>query len=498
MLRTAVRTLTLSVESAHRPPSHHRISRPFWIESTDYDNDISQLVTTARVGFLGIETWKMSHLSGNSRVTPISNKPFLLDDFLRPIWKFLRYTGFQHGFLGPMEEWRVFYILRCVSTTLIILSVCNLDIFYLVGLLRRIPNKKTIDEVILNAHGLIIFFIPIVFSLQLYRRHEKLIEFFQEWKRVEASFDHCSNRRRTEFLANLLRSCLIASVILSPIIYFWSVTEPNVPVFFASVEVLREIFGLHFLSFYFVACNFFSGMTLLLSDMIPAFIFYQAGCMIENLKLELDDCLANFTNSILPANENPYRFIWKKYESIEKLVDRANQLFGVIMLVSQFCYICLACLSIYSLTEESTYIFFLLNCFILIMNAILRTLGCNWLYSHLPLSCGELKKSVSVLLSEKWYLMSQDHQNYLSCFFNRLDGGELVARPLNLFSIDPSNVLSLLTFQISYTIVLLQLTWCCLTRNCQINAKCYYRAKTPVEVSYCSAGISIYLSNKLI
>ena len=440
----------------------------------------------------------MAQLVGTSKVTPIINTPFLLDDFLRPIWKFLRYIGFQHGFLGPVEEWRVFYILRCLSTTLIILSFCNLGIFQLVGLLRNILNNQTSNPVVLHGVSISLFMMSMVFLLTLYWKHDRLVEFFQEWKQVEVSFDRCSNRNRTENLVTFLKRFLKLSVLSFPLFYFWNLTEPDLSIFFTSIEMLREIFGLHFLSVYFTAVISYLFILMILSDMIPALIFYQAGCMIENLKQELDDCPANFTNSILPANENPYLFLWKKYESIEKLVDRANQLFGVIMLVSQFCYICLACLSIYSLTEESTYIFFLLNCFILIMNAILRTLGCNWLYSHLPLSCGELKKSVSVLLSEKWHLMSQDHQNYLSCFFNRLDGGELVARPLNLFSIDPSNVLSLLTFQISYTIVLLQLTWCCLTRNCQINAKCYYRAKTPVEVSYCSAGISIYLSNKLI
>ena len=398
----------------------------------------------------------MAHLSGNSRVTPISNTPFLLDDFLRPFWKCLRYIGFQHGFLGPVEERRVFYILRCVSTTLIILSVCNLEIFQLVGLLRNIPSKQTKDAVV--QYGILssLMMMSLVFSLHLYWRHDNLVEFLKEWKRVETSFDLCSNRRRKEYLVVFIRFLCMSNLVIFPILYFCILTQPNLPIFYTSIEVLREIFGLHFLSFYDAICHYFSAMMMIFSDFIPGLIFYHAGCMIEDLKLELDETSPYYINSAIPVNEKPCRFLWKKYESIQKLVDSANQLFGLIMIVNQFCFICSTCLSIYRLTEEPIdsidVSIFAAN----VISAIAKTLLLNWLYSHLPLSCGELKKSVSALLSEKWHLMPQDHQNYLNCFYNRLNGGELAACPLNLFTIDRSNLLSLLTLHISYTIVLIQ------------------------------------------
>ena len=398
----------------------------------------------------------MAHLGVTSKVTPISTEPFLLDDFLRPIWKCLRYIGFQHGFLGPVEERRVFYILRCVSTTLIILSICNADIFQLVGLLRNISRKQPTNASVLHGILSCLFMMSLVFSLHLYWRHDNLVEFLKEWKRVETSFDLCSNRKRKEYIVNFIRFCLMVYAMFFTMIYFWILTQPNLPIFYTSIEVLREIFGLHFLSVYGAACHFFSGITILFSNLIPGLIFYQAGCMIEDLKLELDEASPRFINSILPVDENPYRLLWKKYESIQKLVDKANELFGVIMIVNQFCFICFSCLSIYQLTEEPIDSLEMLLFAFSVINAILHTLGCNWLHSHLPLSCGELKKFVSVLLSEKLNLMPQDHQIYLNSFYNRLNGGELAACPLNLFTIDRSNLLSLLTLHISYTIVLLQ------------------------------------------
>ena len=400
---------------------------------------------------------KMIRLDGNSKVTRISTEPFLLDDFLRSIWKLLRRSGFQHGFLGPMEERRSFYILRCVSTTLIILSVCNLELFQVVILGRVILNTSSINDVVYNVFLSICFIMPVAFLLQLYCGHHGLIEFLRDWKRVETSFDHCRHRDRSGRIVAALRCLFMATVVPALFVMFLgNFIEPTQSFFFSSIPVLRHHFGLHLLAFINTFSYHYAVTLTLLSDMIPAFIFYQAGCMIENLQLEIDNYSANWINSIHPANENPCRCLWKKYESIQKLVDSANQLFGLIMIVNQFCYICLACLSIYRLIEESidSLAFPIFAACVII--AILRTLGCNWLYFHLPRSCAQFKKSVSALLSEKWHLMPQDHQIYLNCFYNRLNGGELAACPLNLFTIDRSNLLSLLTLHISYTIVLLQ------------------------------------------
>ena len=197
----------------------------------------------------------MAQLVGTSKVTPIFNTPFLLDDLLRPFWKCLRYIGFQHGFLGPMEERRVFYILRCVSTTLIILSIFNLGIFQLVGLLRNIQSKEISNAFVLHGISMSLFMMSLVFFLTLYWRHDNLIEFFQEWKHIEAPFHQCSNRNRTENLATFFKRVLKFVVSFFLPIYFWNLTEPNLPIFFTSIGFLREIFGLHFLPIFFAAVD---------------------------------------------------------------------------------------------------------------------------------------------------------------------------------------------------------------------------------------------------
>ena len=79
----------------------------------------------------------------------------------------------------------------------------------------------------------------------------------------------------------------------------------------------------------------------------------------------------------------------------------------------------------------------------------------NWLMSHLYLSGAELKKIAAGTLSEKWFLLSQEDRDIVACFLSRVDGS-LVACPLNLYTVDPTNILSLITLHISYTIVLLQ------------------------------------------
>ena len=156
-------------------------------------------------------------------------------------------------------------------------------------------------------------------------------------------------------------------------------------------------------------------------------------------------------------SENPYHLIWDKYESIRQLLNRANKLFGIFIVTNQLCYICIGCLCLYWILgpERPDSVFRLCGVYVLISTAA-RTIGGNWLLSHLYLSCCELKNSIVGILNKKWQLLSHEHRDVLSFFFICLDRRNLVVCPLNLYNVDPTNLPSLLTLLISYVIVLQQ------------------------------------------
>ena len=400
----------------------------------------------------------MVNLGQRIGVAPVSNTPVLLDDMLRPMWRLMRYSGFNHGFISPNEENKVFNIIRWVLTALVVFLVLNISVFQLTQLAIEFPKRNHIAEISLNAVMSITCMMAIIFLHQFYTQHNQFVHFFNEWKMVETSFTDCSNRIRTVRIAKSMTALFFLLTISCPfVIFFFNLMYPNSSIYFSYYVIFPDMFSyfpnsIYAVSFYFVL------MLLFLSEIVSSFVFYQAGCMIENLKQELQSYLAPHQNdsNVQTENENPYTFIWKKYESIQRWVNRANQLFGCIIIANQFCFISIACLSIYLTITSPKYGLSRYPYIAGVVFAALRTVGLNWLFSHLYLSCGKLKSAVADSLSEKWHLLTKEQRDLLTSFLIRLDAGNLAACPLNLYTIDPTNLLSLLTLHISYVIVLLE------------------------------------------
>ena len=395
-----------------------------------------------------------------SAVTSMSQRPILLDDMLRPLWKWMRYSGIHHGCYSPVEERRVFFILRCISTVFIFLLLLNFGVFQLVQVVIGLTKEsEKITNVYQNVSTLIVTMIPFQFMVHSYVQQKQFVQFFKDWNIVEIQFSHCCNRERTKKVAKAIYlSCFVGISLVLPLTLYTNLKNPDESAFFSHYEILQEKFGVYFLSLFYTISMYFISVPFLVGEFTVALFFYQAGCMIENLKLQLQNCSMSLSNqhTIYYLIESPYRLIWERFESILHLVNRANKLFGAVMIVSQFFYVCFTCVIIYELIvryKECTF------CYLLVFDltlSISKFIGCSWMISHLYLSFGELKSAVAHLLSKKWHLLSHEHRNLLSSFLIRLEKEDLAARPLNMYTVDSTNLLSLLTLHISYVIVLLE------------------------------------------
>jgi len=76
----------------------------------------------------------------------------------------------------------------------------------------------------------------------------------------------------------------------------------------------------------------------------------------------------------------------------------------------------------------------------------------NRLLSHLYLSFGKLQKAIAGLLSEEWYLLSDEDRQLLVSFQFRLDKYGLATCPFNLFTFKPTNLLTILSLIVTYDI----------------------------------------------
>ena len=385
-----------------------------------------------------------------TQVRPITQRPILLDEMLRPMWKCLRYSGIHHRFLSPMEERRRFYLFRCVSTVLIVFLLLIFDSIYFRDLYASLLNKERLTDIFRNVVGAVNGFTITIFVYQFYTNHQQLVEFYKDWNQVEMQFSRTNRTNRTNRIVTIYYLSFYTIVTFSCVSSFIHILVlPDSP-----FSLIRFAWA-----FIFSFNSYITVILIFLREMLPAFFYYQAGCAIENLELQLQNCIVPFNNhhSTHLIDGNPYHGIWKRYETIKGLVDRANQLFGVTVVTNQLSYICMTCLIIYIIVfpnDEGSYDFTHIVTFIL---AVLRIFWVNWVMSQVYLSCEKLGNSVASVLSQQWHLDSGDNRVMLTSFLLRLNNENVAACPLNLYNIDPSNLLTLFTLHASYIIFLLQI-----------------------------------------
>ena len=366
-----------------------------------------------------------------------SNQQIFLHDLLRPLWIFLRNNGIHHGFLPPDHHHRIRRIIRCIFTLLIVLLILTFNIFHLTQLAIQTANRKTIADISLHVEVTSVSLMGVFFLYLFYIRHEHLAKFFEDWKQFESSIPSNRITDRITIVHRIFVGIFTLLFISCIYLIYVNLTDPNKPIFFSSFDIFQEIFGLQFLAVIYAVSTYFIYLFYFSSEIIPTLFFYQASFVIEKLGQELENiCLSFDTHHFVHSrNENNYPLIWKRYESIQRLVDRANELFGITMILNQFLYFCFACLYIHQAIVLPRKELLDSFDFLLIADALFcvaRNVVCHRLLSRLYVSWGELKRNLAAFLSEKWYLLPQNHRDYLTTFLIRLNDGGLAANPLNL------------------------------------------------------------------
>ena len=391
------------------------------------------------------ETWLVVLCKVKSRSVMLQ-KPILLDEMLRPIWKCLRFSGVHHRFLPVAETHRKFLFFRYVTTVLIVSLLVVSHSIHVKSLIDAILHKKKLTEIFISIVTTIYEVAVNLFLYQFYANHQQLVKFFNDWKQMELQYANCSNRKRTLIILIVYYLMVYSSLGFYGFYSFlFNLQAPDDPIFLSHFAAVQEVFNIYFLAFINGSYAYVFVLLIYLSEMLPAFFYYQAGCAVENLDVQLNNC-----------SRSAYRVIWNRYETIRKLVKRANQLFGVMVLADQLGFICCTCLFLYSITFPHDHCRYCYMFLFSLMTVIARWLWLNWATSHWYLSCDILQNSVAATLSSKWQLMNEEQRRILTHLLLRLHKAKMAASPLNLYTIQPSNVLTLFTLLTTYVVFLLQ------------------------------------------
>jgi hypothetical protein len=215
------------------------------------------------------------------------------------------------------------------------------------------------------------------------------------------------------------------------------------------------------LSFHFIGI-FFKWILFSLCDLVPSLIFYIAGKALNSIEQELIDHFDSIPSKVLSPSPTEFsirlRQTWFKYESVLDLVDEVNRIFGAMMFFDhgiKFFLICtLTFTSLSSFKEPNLDTMASASA---ALTFIFRLIACLLLASQLNKSSYDLKATASLLLSRNYHQMTKKERGDFVLIVGRLHSHPLAARPLGLYSIETSILLTVLSLTISYVIVLVQL-----------------------------------------
>lgn len=375
-------------------------------------------------------------------------------------------------------------IAHYVSRTLILLLLIFLSAFYTVQLFLGLAKKDTVVKII----PIIMWFLTYPGSIYVFllynSRRRQLLSFFGKSSQLECRLKKkiidIGSPFRAKRLAIFMYTCyaLMTSGLLQSL-YNMMVNQPENEILLSHYKLVRDSITVHLLLFVHLTGIAIVWILYYLSDIVPSLIFYCAGAALKSIEMELIDLFANlgfagksWNTQAVHLNTDAqinYRYqsssfclnlreIWFKYETLSDLVQVGNQIFGFLMVfvhgVMFFltCALCFLFLTSFKDSSIDRISFFLgLICF------IFRFVSSIYLPAQLYNSYRQLSATLSSLLSQYCDQLSKPERDTLVLFIDRLYTNVLAARPLALYTIQPSLMLSILSLGISYVIVLAQL-----------------------------------------
>ena len=203
-----------------------------------------------------------------------------------------------------------------------------------------------------------------------------------------------------------------------------------------------------------------------LSGAVPGFVFYHAGQILRSIKCDIEHTFIQLTdNSNIKMLSSSARStfqiqmhaIFLRYEILSKLVKRANKLFGALMIFNHATLLFMIVVLLYSIFHQiqrsriDALIFFsaiIPYSYLLLINHLLS--------AQLSSASSKLKFTLSSMMARNCLRLTKEDLSIASIFLSHLQEDKLAARPLNLYSINNSSILTLTSIIISYVMVLLQ------------------------------------------
>lgn len=415
----------------------------------------------------------------------------LLMGLLRPLRTMTRFTGILPDWCRQADDDAVpscflITLYRLVILILVFSFLITTTAFESYQTFTAVQKEKRMYKMVPHF----VWLIPVPHTCWIaffyLKKRKEMLAFFKAFHVFDMNFVIPSIQIRRTFVIVYLMYILIGLFTLACVSYATlqppnfrvnatlTTYEPYFPFYYQS---LRELFTETFLEIFHITTFLFVVLYQLLSDLVPAFVYYRFGVIIDIIRNEVREILPFLT---LPERANKgtkdtqtldkdtkglrmYRegrdlhHVWSKYNNLSYFLKKADNLFGSLVLLeyaNKFVMIC--CLFFWVMHNMRVPNFDYTTPLIIIIPYIIRMICCILMKSNLYQSSYNFISEMATWENKYWYKLSSQKRKLLSTFHDQLGQDVLCANPLLLFTITPTLLLSMFSLIVSYMVILLQ------------------------------------------
>jgi len=282
----------------------------------------------------------------------------------------------------------------------------------------------------------------------LYHR-EKLVSYYQEWAVLEREIFHQPNsvkRTYRRVYRNVYAIYLCQSVALTFVVGIIAINKLEASYLLSFYPTLRETLTIPVILTYHLTTVSVGSVHFALADLVPAWTFYHSGIMLESLAFQIESS-SNKSSDLIKT-------IQLRFKKVCRLTERANQLFGCLLVVDHLSTLFMTCVLSYTVLSrirgaDLDVVFYFIGLITFAGRFAIPVL----MMSHLRTGFNRLKKAVVEVLDSD---SCPEKLHQATIFLTKIKESQSAARPLNLYDITPSALLSFASLTVSYVIVLLQ------------------------------------------
>jgi len=400
-----------------------------------------------------------------------------LEKSLEISWRLTYYGCLLFDWCRPINRGWFSAILRSLAITLILsTTLCHIVFCFLpIILVFSSPSNNRLETAIVPLSYYSMLPLSILTWIQFLICRRQLLAFFRDWVALEKStpdwsVDHGSIKRVVQ---RTYAAYFIAygSFLTYSVIYFFTTADLTklkdaMPLTYFQDLLASSWFSSTFLPVFLII----SGLEyclLIVFELIPSFVFYHAAKNVEAMETEIQNDIMMDAEGSQSTQEVGERIkqIWARFENLNSLVNRANKIFGPMIILNHGVSLFSVCCTVYSLfywiqsqgkADAATQYVPWQGLLLYLLVLLPRIIFSIYLMSKLKKRSNSLTGTVTQLLAFRCNFSGKEERCNTKAFLNRLQFAGLSACPGGFYHITPSVLLNLLSLTVSYTIILLQ------------------------------------------